>query len=80
MISLIKPVGSRPGISYGLGNILKETHNRLLPFRPILSAIGTPTNKLAKFLLEFLTPSAANEYTVIDSFHFAVEIFRQDLM
>ena len=32
------------------------------------SAIGTPTNKLAKFLLQFLTPSTANEYAVIDSF------------
>ena len=30
---------------------------------------GTPTYKLAKFLLKFLTPSTANEFTVIDSFH-----------
>ena len=39
---------------------------------------GTPTYKLAKFLLKFLTPSAANEFTVIDSFHFAEEICQQD--
>ena len=39
----IKPVGSRPGISYGLGKIQKETRNGIPPFCPILSAIGTPT-------------------------------------
>ena len=35
------------------------------PFRPILSAIDTPTYKLAKFLLKFLTPSTSNKYTLI---------------
>ena len=74
----IKPVGSRPGILYGLGKIHKETRNGIPPFCPILSAIGTPTYKLAKFLLKFLTPSTANEFTVIDSFHFAEEISQQD--
>ena len=48
----IKPVGSRPGVLYGLGKIHKETRNGIPPFRPILSAIGTPTYKLAKFLLQ----------------------------
>ena len=52
----IKPVGSRPGVLYGLGKVHKETKNWLPPFRPILSAIGMPTYKLAKFLLPFLTP------------------------
>ena len=74
----IKPIGSRPGTLYGSGKIHKETRNGLPPFRPILSAIDTPTYKLAKFLLKFLTPSTANEYTVIDSFHFAEEICQQD--
>ena len=74
----IKPVGSRPGILYGLGKIHEETRNGLPPFRPILSAIGTPTYKLANFLLKFLTPSTANEFTVIDSFLFAEEICQQD--
>ena len=62
----IKPVGSRSGILYGLGKIHKKTHNGIPPFRPILSAIGTPTYKLAKFLLKILTPSTANEFTFID--------------
>ena len=74
----IKPVGSRRDILYGLGKIHKETRNGIPPFRPILSAIGTPTYNLAKFLLKFLTPSTANEFTVIDSFHFAEEICQQD--
>ena len=70
----IKPVGSRPGILYGSSKIHKETRNGLRTFCPVLSAIDTPTYKLAKFLLKFLTPSTANEYAVIDSFHFAEEI------
>ena len=73
----IKPVSSRPGILSGLGKIHKETPNGIPPFPPILSAIGTPTYKLAKFLLKFLTPSTANEFTIIDSFHFAEEICQQ---
>ena len=73
----IKPVGSRPGIVYGLGKIHKETRNGIPPFRPILSAIGTPTYKLANFLLKLLTFSTANEFTVIESFHFAEEISEQ---
>ena len=57
----IKPVGSRPGVLYGLRKVHKETNNGLPPFRPILSAIVTPTYKLAKFLLPFLTPLTQNE-------------------
>ena len=74
----IKPVGSSPGFLYGSCKINKETSNEVPPFHPILSAIDTPTYKLAKFLLKFLAPLTANEYTVIDSFHFAEEICQQD--
>ena len=63
---------------YGLGKINKETRNGIPSFCPILSASDTPTYKLAKFLLKFFTPSTANEFTVIDSFHFAEEICQQD--
>ena len=38
----------------------------------------TPTYKLAKFLLPFLTPLTENEYTVKDSFHFGKQICKQD--
>ena len=74
----IKPVGSRQGILYDLGKVHKKIRNGLPPFHPTSSAIGTPTYKLAKFLLKFLTSSPANEFNVIDSFHFAEEIHRQD--
>ena len=47
----IKPVGSRAGIFYRLGKVHKETKNEVPLLRPILSAIGTPTYKLTKFLL-----------------------------
>ena len=64
----IKPVGSRPGILYGLEKVLKEIKNGLSPFHPILSAIGTPTDRLAKFLLPFLTPLTQNGCIITDSF------------
>ena len=74
----IKPAGSRAGVLCRLGKVHKEINNGLPPFRPILSAIGAPTYKLAKFLGPFLTPLTQNEYTVTDSFHFAEEICKQD--
>ena len=43
------PSGSRPGIMYGSAKVHKIFTDALPSFRPILSAIGTPTYKLAKF-------------------------------
>ena len=42
--------------------------------RPILSAIGTPTYKLAKFLVPLLYDITQNEFTIKDSFTFVDEI------
>ena len=39
----LSPTGSRPGILYGLGKVHKKAVNGSPPFRPILSAIDTPT-------------------------------------
>ena len=64
----IKPVGSTLGILYGLRKVQNETKNGKPPFRLILSPIGTPTHKLPKFLLLFLTQLTENKYTVRDSF------------
>ena len=47
-------------------------------FRPILSAIGTPTYKLAKFCDKLLKTINTNEYTVKDSFSFAKEVEELD--
>ena len=42
--------------------------------RPILSATGTTTYKLAKFCDKLLKPITTNEYTIRDSFSFAKEV------
>lgn len=51
--------------------VTKESYKELPPFHPFLSVIDAHTNNLAKFMLPLLPPSTANEYTVIDLFHFA---------
>ena len=46
-------------------------------FRPILSAIETPTYKIAKFLVPVLKDLTSNECSVKDSFDFAKETLQQ---
>ena len=75
----LSPSGSRPGIMYGLAKVHKIVRDGLPSFRPILSAIGTPTYKLAKFLVPILEPLTTNEYTIKDSFTFAEELQSFDL-
>ena len=65
-------------IAPGLCNIHKDIIDNCPPFPPILSAINTPTYKLAKFLVPILKSLTTNEYTVKDSFAFAEEIVEQD--
>ena len=74
----IKAVGSRPGVLYGLCKVHKAITDIFPPFKPILSAIGTPSYKLAKFLVPKLSSITFNEFTVKDSFAFAKEIVLQD--
>ena len=66
--------GSKPGMLYGLGKIHKSLEDGISTFRPISSAIGTSTNKLAKFCDTLLNPVTTNECTIKDSFSFAKEI------
>ena len=73
-----KPVGTRPGIIFGLCKVQKDTIDNCPPFRTILSAINTPTYKLAKFLVPVLKSLTSNKYTVKDSFAFAEEIVEED--
>ena len=70
----LSPSGSRPGIMYGLAKVHKTVTDGLPSFRPILSAISTPTYKIAKFLVLILEPLTTNEYTIKDSFTFAEEV------
>ena len=74
----LKPVETKPGIMYGLCRVNKDVIDNCPPFRPILSAINTPTYKLAKFLVPILKSLTSNEYTVKDSFACAEEIVEQD--
>ena len=60
------PVGSSPRILYGLAKIHKPVKDGVPPFRPILSAIGTPTYKLSKVVVPLLTPLTLNEYAIKD--------------
>ena len=48
------------------------------PFRPILSALQTPTYKLVKFLVNILDSLTANKNTVKDLFNTATGNVEQD--
>ena len=76
----LKPVGSRPGVMYGLCKVHKDQTNGMVlpPFRPILSAIRTCAYNVAKFFVPILKEITINEYTVKDSFSFAEEIVEQN--
>ena len=56
----------------------KPLKNGLPPFRPILSAIGIPTYKLAKFLVPVLSNITQNEFTAKDSFAFVYGILTRE--
>ena len=52
--------GSRPGIFYESPEVHKPVINNCPKVRPILSTIGTPTYKLAKFLISIFLPLTSN--------------------
>ena len=72
------PKGSQPGVMYGLAKVHKQVTNGVPKFRPILSAIGTCSYKLAKFFVPFLADICKNEYTITDSFQFGKTVLEQD--
>ena len=74
----LSPKGSQPGILYGSAKIHKALINNIPKFRPILSAINTPSYNIAKFLVPILSTLTMNEYTVKDSFGFAKDIVQQN--
>ena len=63
---------------YGICKVHKDIINNCPTFRTILSAVNTPTYKLAKFLIPILKSSTSNEYTVKDPFAFDEEIVEHD--
>ena len=70
----ICPSWSKPGILYGQAKVHKSVKDNCPSLRPILSAVGTPTYGIAKFLVPFLKPLTENEYTVHDSLLFANDV------
>ena len=74
----LKPADARPGIMHGFSKVHKNCVDDCPPFIRILSALQTPTYKLAKYLVPILEPLTTNKYTVKDSFNFATEIAEQD--
>ena len=75
----LRPVGSTPGALYGSAKLHNPLINGLPPFRSILSAIGSPAYKLAKFLVLVLSDiSLQNKFTVKDSFIFVYDILTQN--
>ena len=72
------PVGSQFGILYGLIKVHKQLINNCPPFRPILSAIGTLTYNIARFLVPILKPLTTNDYTLKDTFEFSRDILNQN--
>ena len=62
------PSRSKPGVLYRLAKIQKALEDGIPSFRPILSTIGTPTYKLAKYRDQLPKPVTNNEYTIKDSF------------
>ena len=58
----VKTMGSNQGILYGLCKVHKAVVDVCPPFRPILSAIGTTTYKLAKYLVPKLASITADEF------------------
>ena len=78
--SKIVPVGSSHGILYGLCKVHKDvpSGDTCPPFRPILSAIGTVSYNLAKYLVPILEPITTNQFVCKDSFSFAAEVRNQN--
>ena len=77
-VKFVKPVGTRPDIMNGNRKVHKQQVDGCPPFRPILSALQTPTYDRAKFLVPILNPLTKSEYTVKDSSQFAEEICKKD--
>ena len=70
-------MGSNPWILYGLCKVHNAVVDVCPPFRPILSAIGTPTYKLTKYLVPKLGSVTTNEFSVKDCFCLAEEVVNQ---
>ena len=70
--------GCFPGILYGNPRVHNIVTDNIPKFRLMLSAIGTPVYKLAKFLVSILLPHTVSDYTFKDLFSFVRDVFNFD--
>ena len=70
--------GSSFGVLYGLCKTHKKVLDKCPPFRPILSAIKTPSYNLAKFSVPLIEPITKNNFAVKNSFEFSKEKYEQN--
>ena len=59
---------------YRSSEVHKPVINNCRKFHPILPTIGTPTYKIARWLVPILSPLTSNEFLVNDSFSFADKV------
>ena len=74
------PSSCKPRVRYRLAKIHKSLKGEIPSFRPILSAIGTTSYKLAKFGDQLLKLLTINEYTIKEYFSFAKEVLEFDAL
>ena len=70
--------GSSFGVLYGLCKTHKKVLHKCPPFRPILSAIKTPSYNLAKILVPLFEPITKNNFAVKNSFELSKEKCEQN--
>ena len=71
----LKPSGFGFGVLYGLCKNHKKVPDKCSPFRPIFSAIKTPSYYLVNFLFPLIERITKNSFTVENSFEFSREIY-----
>ena len=67
----LHPIGSQPGILYGVPKI----HKTNAPLRPILSCVNCHNTKLSSFAVKLLQPLINSKYICRDSHHFLHNLF-----
>ena len=72
------PVGSHFGILNGVVKVHEQLVNNCQTFKPILSAIGTPTYNIATFHALILKPLTTNNYMLRDTFEVSRDIFNKN--
>ena len=72
------PVGSKPGILYRFAKIHKPATYNIASFHPILSAIGTHSNKLAKFFVPLVEQLTNEQFSIWYRFFFSTKLQNLD--